>query len=119
MNLTQLMMAQAHVFNNNFVSQANQGFGPQPYANTPASRIRDFIRTNPPTFHGTKFEDYPQGFIDEFFKVVDAIGVTPREKAELDAYQLKDVAQVWFEQCMVERPLDRGLVYWEEFKGLS
>ncbi|TMX05700.1 hypothetical protein EJD97_008128 [Solanum chilense] len=44
MNLTQLMMAQAHV------------------------------------------DEDPQGFVDKVFKVVDATGVTPREKAELAAY---------------------------------
>lgn len=71
---------------------------------------------NPPIFHGTKVDEDPQGFIDEVFKVVDTMGVTPREKAELDAYQLKDVAQMWFEQWRVERPLERGLVDWEEFK---
>ena len=71
---------------------------------------------NPSTFHGTKLDEDPQGFIDEVFKVVDTMGVTPREKAELAAYQLKDVAQMWFEQWRVERPLERGLVDWEEFK---
>ena len=81
MNLTQLMMAQAHVINNHFVSQANQGDRPQPSASSPASRILDFISIKPPTFHGTKVDDDKKGFIDEFFKVVDAMGVTPREKA--------------------------------------
>ena len=56
------------------------------------------MRMNPPTFHGTKVDEDPQAFIYEFFKVVDAMGVTPREKAELSPYQLKDMAQVWFEQ---------------------
>ena len=70
---------------------------------------------NPPTFHGIMMDVDPQGFIDEAFKVVDAMGVTPREKAELAAYQLKDVAQVRFEQWRVERPLERGPVDREEF----
>ena len=61
-------------------------------------------------------DEDPQGFIDEFFKVVDVMGVTPRENAKLAAYQLKDVVQVWFEQWRVERPLERGPVDWEEFK---
>ena len=60
---------------------------------------------NPPTFHGTKVDEDPHGFIDEFFKVVYATGVTPRDKEELAAYQLKDVTQVWYEQWMGERPL--------------
>ena len=52
----------------------------------------------PSTFHGTKVDKYQHGFIDEVFKVVDAVGMTHREKGELAAYQLKDVAQVWFEK---------------------
>ena len=49
---------------------------------------------NPPTFHGTNVDEYPQGFIDYMFKNVDALGVTPMEKTELAAYKLKKVAQV-------------------------
>ena len=50
------------------------------------------------------------------FKVVDAMGVTPRGKAELATHQLKDVTQVWLEQWRVDRPLERGMVDWEKFK---
>ena len=46
---------------------------------------------NRPTFHVTKVDEDPQGFIDEVFKVVDAMGEISREKAEVAAYQLKDV----------------------------
>ena len=56
MNFTQLMTAQAHVVNNNFVAQDNQRYSPQPNFCTPASRIRNFIRMNPPTFHGTNVD---------------------------------------------------------------
>ena len=37
------------------------------------------MRMNPTTFHVTKVDKDPQGFIDEVFKVVPT-GVTPREK---------------------------------------
>ena len=50
----------------------------------------------PLTFHGTKVDEDPQSFIDEVFKVVDAMSEAPREKVELAAYELKEVAQVWF-----------------------
>ena len=46
---------------------------------------------NPPTFHGTKVDEYPQRFINDILNVVDVMGVTPRERAELSAHQLKDV----------------------------
>ena len=108
--LTQLMMTQDQVVTSHaqaMMTQSNQGVGPQvnPYANTPASTIRDFMRMNPPTFHGTKVDGDLEGFINEVLKVVDATGVTPKEKAELDAYQLNDVEQVWFEQRRDERPI--------------
>ena len=108
------MAAQAHVVNNQFVAQANQGGGPQLYSSTLTSRNCDFMRMNRPTFYVTKVDEDPQGFIDEVFKVVDSIGVTPREKAKLAAYQLKDVTQVWFEKWRVETPLQYGTVYREE-----
>ena len=62
------------------VAQDNLGVGPQPTASTTASRIRDFMRTNPLTFHGTKVDEDPQVFIDKIFKVVDDMGVKPIEK---------------------------------------
>ncbi|KAK4731662.1 hypothetical protein R3W88_024650 [Solanum pinnatisectum] len=72
---------------------------------------------NPPTFYGSKVDEDPQGFIDEVFKVLDAMGVSPQEKAELAAYQLKDVAQVWYEQWKEERFVRAGSVDWTLFKS--
>ena len=45
-----------------------------------------------PTFYKSKVDEDPQGLIDEVFKVLDAMDVSSQEKAELAAYQLKDVA---------------------------
>ncbi|XP_049368651.1 uncharacterized protein LOC125833533 [Solanum verrucosum] len=74
---------------------------------------------NPSTFYGSNVDEDPQGFIEEMFKVVDAMGVSSQVKAELGAYQLKDVAQVWYEQWKDERPVRVGPVDWrsEEGKG--
>ena len=47
--------------------------------------------------------------------MVYAIGVTPREIAELVTYKLKDVSQVLFEQWRDEIPLGECLVDWEVF----
>ncbi|XP_049345384.1 uncharacterized protein LOC125809870 [Solanum verrucosum] len=55
--------------------------------------------------------------MDEVYKIVDVMGVTSREKAELASYQLKDVAQVWFTQWKSNRPVEVGPIKWEEFKG--
>ena len=67
-NLTQLMMDQAHVVNNHFVSQPNKWGGPQPHASTPASTIPYLMRIH-------------KVFMDEVFNVVDVMGVSHREKA--------------------------------------
>src|SRR5688572_7462349 len=66
-------------------------------ASTPASRVRDFTRMNPPEYHGSKVDEDPQAFIDAIARVVTIMGVTSKEKAELAAYQFKGVAQIWFE----------------------
>ena len=58
-----------------------------------ASHLSDFTRMNPPKFFESKFGEEPQEFLDEVYKILFAIGVTLSEKAELAAYQLKDVAQ--------------------------
>ena len=84
-------------------------------ASTPASRVRDFKRMNPPEFHGSKVDEDPQAFIDEVARVVTIMGVTSEEKAELSAYQLKGVAQIWFEQWKELRGVDT-LPTWDEFK---
>jgi len=45
------------------------------------------------------------------------MGVTSVEKVELAAYQLKGVAQVWYNQWKAERPEDVGPLDWEKFKA--
>ncbi|XP_049397305.1 uncharacterized protein LOC125861453 [Solanum stenotomum] len=81
-----------------------------------ASRLRDFTRMNHCTFLGSKVDEDPQNFIEEVFKIVDAMGVTPMKKAELISYQLKDVAQVWFEKWRDERPIVSDPMGWGVFK---
>ncbi|XP_049363320.1 uncharacterized protein LOC125828059 [Solanum verrucosum] len=73
-----------------------------------ASRVQDFTRMNFPEFYGSKVKEVPQEFIDEVYKVLTIIVVTLVEKAELAAGQLKDVAQIWFNQWKEARPIDAG-----------
>ncbi|WMV50725.1 hypothetical protein MTR67_044110 [Solanum verrucosum] len=70
-----------------------------------ASRVRDFMRMNPPKFNGSKVEENPQEFIDKLYKILDIMGVTLVEKAELTAYQLKGAAQIWFNYWKMEYAL--------------
>lgn len=60
------------------------------------------------TFLFSKVEEDLQGFIDEVFTVVDSMGVTSLGKEELAAYQLKDVAKVWYKQWKYEILVRKG-----------
>ena len=81
------------------MAQANREVVPHSHQqSTMASRLRDFTRMNPPTFHGSKVDDDPQDFIDEVSKIIFAKGLSTSEKVELDTYPLNDVVQAWFVQ---------------------
>ena len=57
----------------------------------------DFHKDESHTFFGSKVEEVPQGFIDELFIILNAIGVSSQEKEELASYQLNDIDQVCFD----------------------
>ena len=65
---------------------------------------------NAPTFYGSKVKEDPQGFIDEVFKVLNAMGVFSQEKVELASYKLKNMAQVWYDQWKDERVVREGWI---------
>jgi len=62
------------------------------------SRIREFLRMNPPSFTCTSTEDDPENFIEELKKVFDVMHITDIIRVELAAYQMKNVARTWFDQ---------------------
>ena len=47
---------------------------------TMTSRLRDFVRMNPPIFLGSKVGEDPQEFLHEVYKIVHAMGVNSIEK---------------------------------------
>ena len=79
-------------------TQENRDIGPRVNAmdSTITSRLREFVRMNHPTLFGSKVGEDHKAFLDVVNYIVDAMGMTFREKTELDFNQLKDVDQVWF-----------------------
>ena len=84
--------------------QDNLNMIPRVVESTMTSRLRDFMRMNPPMFLGSKVNEDTQEFIDGVYKVFSAMGVTSMEMAELDLYQLRYVSQIWFTHWKDNRP---------------
>ncbi|XP_049405168.1 uncharacterized protein LOC125868581 [Solanum stenotomum] len=57
---------------------------------------------NPPMFFGSKKGEDPQEFVEEVYKIIDSMGVNSIEKAELAAYQLKQMEDVKLQEKNVE-----------------
>lgn len=78
------------------MGRPNRERGPRVNDNcgTTTSRFRDFMRMNPLIFLGSKVGEDLQEFVDEVCKVLSAMGVTLRDKADLASYQLKDIVQI-------------------------
>ncbi|KAH0705972.1 hypothetical protein KY285_010496 [Solanum tuberosum] len=88
-----------------------------PNVGTVAYRVRDFTRMNLLEFLGSRVEEDHQEFVDEVYKVLMIMGVTPVGKVELASYQLKGVAQIWYNQWKQGRPRDADPLDWEKFKA--
>ncbi|XP_069147029.1 uncharacterized protein [Solanum lycopersicum] len=54
----------------------------------------------------SKTSEDPQEFVDEVHKILVSMGATYTEKAELASYQLKDVAQTWYDTSLVSNSKD-------------
>ncbi|KAH0755813.1 hypothetical protein KY290_026083 [Solanum tuberosum] len=83
-------------------------------ANT--SRIREFLRMNPPSFTGSSTIEDPENFIEELKKVFDVMHVADIERVELAAYQMKNVSRTWFDQWKGGRAEDAPPASWACFK---
>ncbi|XP_016549266.1 uncharacterized protein LOC107849131 [Capsicum annuum] len=67
------------------------------------TRVGQFIRMNPPKFSGAKVEEDPQEFVDEMEKIFKVMHIDQVEGVKLAAYQLKDVANQWYNEWEVTK----------------
>ena len=54
--------------------------------------------------------------MDELFKILSAMGINEKAKAELATYQLKDAAQVWYRMWADGRAPEAALTTWDILK---
>ncbi|WMV14243.1 hypothetical protein MTR67_007628 [Solanum verrucosum] len=62
-----------------------------PNVGTAVIKVKDFTRMNPLEFHGLKFHKDPQDLIDEVYKIVEIMRVSPVENAELSVINSKEL----------------------------
>ncbi|KAH0692437.1 hypothetical protein KY285_019534 [Solanum tuberosum] len=80
-----------------------------------ASRVRDFVRMNPPEFLGSQTGEDPQNFLDEIKKIFEVMQVTGNDRVELASYQPKDVAHIWYTQWKENRGTNAAPITWDCF----
>lgn len=54
------------------------------------------MRMDPPRFYGDKVDEDLQEYIEEVDKILEIMTLNSEKKAKLEAYQLKDNAQIWY-----------------------
>ena len=91
------------------MAQSNREVAPRQdyHVSSVASHFSDFTRMDPPKYFGLKVDEDPQDFLDEVYRILISMGVSIK-KAELDAYQLKDVALTWYNHWKDSRALIGG-----------
>ncbi|WMV18322.1 hypothetical protein MTR67_011707 [Solanum verrucosum] len=80
------------------------------------SRIREFLRMNPPSFTGSSTTEDLENFIEELKKVFEVMYVVDTERVKLAAYQLKNVARTWFDQWKEGRAENAPPASWACFE---
>ncbi|WMV33411.1 hypothetical protein MTR67_026796 [Solanum verrucosum] len=64
---------------------------------------------NPPSFTVSSVNEDPKNFVEELQKVFEIMHVVDVERVDLDAYQLKSVARIWFDQWKKGRVEDASI----------
>uniref|UniRef100_M1DXR0 Gag-pol protein n=1 Tax=Solanum tuberosum TaxID=4113 RepID=M1DXR0_SOLTU len=81
------------------------------------SRIREFLRMNPPSFKGSSTAEDPGNFIKELQKVFEVMHVADAKRVELASYQLKCNVRTWFDQWKKSRADDAPFLSWTVFES--
>nr|XP_009799866.1 PREDICTED: uncharacterized protein LOC104245864 [Nicotiana sylvestris] len=97
------------------VSNQAQRQGTSEVHETGSSRSREFLNMKPHVFTGSKKDEDLQNFIDEVQKIFRVIHATDTEATELAVYQLKDVANMWYEIWEESRGEDADPATWKDF----
>ncbi|XP_070032100.1 uncharacterized protein [Nicotiana tomentosiformis] len=84
--------------------------------NFESSRVNEFLKLSPPLLHGSIADEDPMLWLEGVKKALRAMKAFDDEAVELAAYQLRDVADAWFEMWEKERDEDDGSPTWEEFE---
>ncbi|XP_049344680.1 uncharacterized protein LOC125809052 [Solanum verrucosum] len=69
---------------------------------------------NSPNFTGSSVTEDPENFVEELQKVFEIIHIADVERVELDAYQLKGVARIWFDQWKKNKVEDAPIMSWSQ-----
>ncbi|KAH0765295.1 hypothetical protein KY285_001166 [Solanum tuberosum] len=79
-------------------------------------RIRGSLRMNPPSFTSSSVTEDLKKFVEELQKVFEIMHISDVERVELEAYQMKGVARIWFDQWEKNRAEGAPLVSWALFE---
>ena len=105
-----MMLAQSMTHQNNQVHDPmNENSG------STTTRVRDFVRMNPPEFLGLQTNEDPHNFLDEIKNIFEVMQVTRNYWVELGSYQLKDVADIWYTKWKDNRGANAAPITWECF----
>ena len=83
-----------------------------------SSRLRDFVRLNPPIIIGSMVNENPLQFVDGVYKIFSAMVVTSRDKAEFASLKFRDLSQIWSTQLKDNRPIEFGLIVSENSRRI-
>ncbi|XP_049369927.1 uncharacterized protein LOC125834816 [Solanum verrucosum] len=77
------------------------------------SKIREFLRIDPPEFLRSEVTEDLENFVEELQKEFEVMHVADAERVELASYKLKGVARIWHDQWKKRRAEGATPLSWE------